>query len=136
MPSTGTYRCHGCDGGWTEGAFVFLSTVAGLAYSFYIPYVQRLTERPQPWRVLLRLAGSARWCAVTFMWARIALVLRVSAPRRAVEGHVHRDMASIISSKRRDAWPDTCHVKKSSEPQPPQPPQSRQVPLSSSLPCM
>ena len=40
-PSTGTYGC--CwDGGWTEGAFVHLSTDAGLTSSFYISFV--LTE--------------------------------------------------------------------------------------------
>eukprot|EP00450_Noctiluca_scintillans_P034621 CAMPEP_0194549774 /NCGR_PEP_ID=MMETSP0253-20130528/95374_1 /TAXON_ID=2966 /ORGANISM="Noctiluca scintillans" /LENGTH=384 /DNA_ID=CAMNT_0039397207 /DNA_START=238 /DNA_END=1391 /DNA_ORIENTATION=- len=43
-PSTGTYGCYGCDGGWTEGAYDYLSTVAGLANSFYIPYEQSLTE--------------------------------------------------------------------------------------------
>merc|ERR1712107_80755 len=37
-PSTGTYGCYGCDGGWTEGAYDYLTTVAGLANSFYIPY--------------------------------------------------------------------------------------------------
>merc|ERR1712065_72018 len=43
-PSTGTYGCYGCDGGWTEGAYDYLTTVAGLANSFYIPYEQSLTE--------------------------------------------------------------------------------------------
>merc|ERR1712196_390670 len=43
-PSTGTYGCYGCDGGWTEGAYDYLSTVAGLVNSFYIPYEQSLTE--------------------------------------------------------------------------------------------
>ena len=65
MPSTGTYGYHGCDGGWTEGAFVFLSTVAGLAYSFYTPYVQCLTEGPQPRRVQLCEQG-LRSCSPWF----------------------------------------------------------------------
>jgi hypothetical protein len=43
-PSTGTYGCYGCDGGWTEGAYDYLSTVTGLANSFFIPYEQSLTE--------------------------------------------------------------------------------------------
>ena len=33
MPCTGTFGGYGCDGGWTEGAFVFLSTGVGLAFS-------------------------------------------------------------------------------------------------------
>ena len=43
-PSTGTYGCYGCDGGCTEGAYDYLSTVAGLANSFHIPYEQSLSE--------------------------------------------------------------------------------------------
>jgi len=43
-PSTGTYGCQGCNGGFTEGAYEYLKTVAGLANSFYIPYEQSLTE--------------------------------------------------------------------------------------------
>ena len=40
---------------------------------------------------------------------------------RAV-GSCPQDMPlSTVSCKRRDAWPKTCHVKKSSEPQPSQP---------------
>lgn len=42
-PSTGTYGCDGCNGGFTEGAYDYLKTVAGLANSFYIPYEQSLT---------------------------------------------------------------------------------------------
>jgi C1A family cysteine protease len=43
-PSTGTYGCQGCNGGFTEGAYEYLKTVSGLANSFYIPYQQSLTE--------------------------------------------------------------------------------------------
>merc|ERR1712166_534415 len=43
-PSTGTYGCDGCNGGFTEGAYEYLKSVAGLANSFYIPYEQSLTE--------------------------------------------------------------------------------------------
>jgi len=43
-PSTGDYGCQGCNGGFTEGAYEYLQTVAGLANSFYIPYQQSLTE--------------------------------------------------------------------------------------------
>ena len=43
-PSTDTCGCYGCDDGWTEGAYVHLSTDAGLAHSFYIPHVLCLTE--------------------------------------------------------------------------------------------
>jgi len=42
-PSTGTYGCLGCQGGFTEGAYEYLKSVAGLANSFYIPYAQSLT---------------------------------------------------------------------------------------------
>merc|ERR1712232_1107394 len=42
-PSTGTYGCLGCNGGFTEGAYEYLKTVAGLANDFYIPYEQSLT---------------------------------------------------------------------------------------------
>jgi C1A family cysteine protease len=42
-PSTGTYGCDGCNGGFTEGAYEYLKTVSGLANSFYIPYQQSLT---------------------------------------------------------------------------------------------
>jgi len=44
-PSTGTYGCQGCNGGFTEGAYEYLKTVAGLANSFYIPYGQSLTQQ-------------------------------------------------------------------------------------------
>merc|ERR1711990_1105707 len=43
-PATGDYGCQGCNGGFTEGAYEYLKTVAGLANSFYIPYQQSLTE--------------------------------------------------------------------------------------------
>jgi len=43
-PSTGTYGCDGCNGGFTEGAYEYLKNVSGLANSFYIPYQQSLTE--------------------------------------------------------------------------------------------
>lgn len=43
-PSTGTYGCQGCNGGFTEGAYDYLKTAPGLANSFYIPYEQSLTE--------------------------------------------------------------------------------------------
>merc|ERR1712190_545777 len=43
-PSNGTYGCDGCNGGFTEGAYEYLKTVAGLANSFYIPYEQSLTQ--------------------------------------------------------------------------------------------
>lgn len=36
-PSTGTYGCLGCEGGFTEGAYDYLKSVTGLANSFYIP---------------------------------------------------------------------------------------------------
>merc|ERR1719191_1878328 len=43
-PSTGTYGSDGCNGGFTEGAYEYVKSVAGLANSFYIPYQQSLTE--------------------------------------------------------------------------------------------
>jgi C1A family cysteine protease len=43
-PATGDYGCQGCNGGFTEGAYEYLKSVAGLANSFYIPYQQSLTE--------------------------------------------------------------------------------------------
>lgn len=43
-PATGQYGCQGCNGGFTEGAYEYLKTVAGLANSFYIPYEQSLTQ--------------------------------------------------------------------------------------------
>merc|ERR1712183_121328 len=42
-PSTGSYGCLGCNGGFTEGAYEYVKSVAGLANSFYIPYEQSLT---------------------------------------------------------------------------------------------
>merc|ERR1712096_103608 len=42
-PSTGTYGCDGCNGGFTEGAYAYLQTVTGLANSFFYPYSQSLT---------------------------------------------------------------------------------------------
>jgi len=43
-PSTGTYGCLGCNGGFTEGAYEYLKSAPGLANAFYIPYGQSLTE--------------------------------------------------------------------------------------------
>jgi len=43
-PGNGTYGCLGCQGGFTEGAYDYVKSVAGLANSFYIPYGQSLTE--------------------------------------------------------------------------------------------
>mmetsp|Transcript_114556 Transcript_114556/g.334951 ORF Transcript_114556/g.334951 Transcript_114556/m.334951 type:complete len:390 (-) Transcript_114556:79-1248(-) len=43
-PPTGTYGCQGCNGGFTEGAYEYLKSVAGLANSFFIPYEQSLTQ--------------------------------------------------------------------------------------------
>ena len=43
-PSTGAHGCLGCDGGFTEGAYEYLQSVAGLANAFYIPYRQSLTR--------------------------------------------------------------------------------------------
>lgn len=43
-PSTGTYGCLGCDGGFTEGAYEYVKSAVGLANGFYIPYAQSLTE--------------------------------------------------------------------------------------------
>jgi len=42
-PDTGTYGCLGCQGGFTEGAYAYLESVAGLANSFFYPYSQSLT---------------------------------------------------------------------------------------------
>merc|ERR1712100_668142 len=42
-PSTGTEGCDGCNGGFTEGAYDYVKSVAGVANSFYIPYNQSLT---------------------------------------------------------------------------------------------
>merc|ERR1712228_901294 len=43
-PSTGTYGCLGCNGGFTEGAYEYVKSAVGLANGFYIPYAQSLTE--------------------------------------------------------------------------------------------
>mmetsp|Transcript_63446 Transcript_63446/g.133748 ORF Transcript_63446/g.133748 Transcript_63446/m.133748 type:complete len:392 (-) Transcript_63446:473-1648(-) len=43
-PASGQWGCQGCDGGFTEGAYEYLKTVAGLSNSFFIPYEQSLTE--------------------------------------------------------------------------------------------
>jgi len=43
-PSTGAYGCQGCNGGFTEGAYEYVKSVAGLANSFFIPYMQSLTQ--------------------------------------------------------------------------------------------
>jgi hypothetical protein len=42
-PNSGEYGCLGCSGGFTEGAYEYLKTVAGLSNEFYIPYNQSLT---------------------------------------------------------------------------------------------
>ena len=47
-PSTGIYGFYGCDGCWTEGAYVHVSIDEGLANFFFVPYVQCLTERRSP----------------------------------------------------------------------------------------
>jgi len=39
-----TTTCYGCNGGFTEDAYDYVKSVAGLANSFYIPYNQSLTE--------------------------------------------------------------------------------------------
>jgi C1A family cysteine protease len=44
VPSTGSYGCLGCNGGFTEGAYEYLKNGTFLANSFYIPYQQSLTE--------------------------------------------------------------------------------------------
>jgi len=46
-PASGQYGCQGCNGGFTEGAYEYLKTVAGLANSFFIPYAQSLTQSSQ-----------------------------------------------------------------------------------------
>jgi len=43
-PANGTYGCQGCQGGFTEGAYDYLKTVAGLSNSFFIPCEQSLTQ--------------------------------------------------------------------------------------------
>lgn len=43
-PSTGTYGCLGCNGGFTEGAYEYVKSTIGLSNSFFIPYEQSLTE--------------------------------------------------------------------------------------------
>lgn len=43
-PGNGTYGCDGCNGGFTEGAYDYVKSVAGLANDFFIPYEQSLTE--------------------------------------------------------------------------------------------
>lgn len=44
-PSTGTYGCMGCNGGFTEGAYEYVKSAKGLANSFFIPYQQSLTQQ-------------------------------------------------------------------------------------------
>jgi|ERR1711957_750431 len=60
-PANGSYGCQGCDGGFTEGAYEYLKTVAGLANSFYIPYEQSLTQQgetaPCPTQKVAAMAG-------------------------------------------------------------------------------
>lgn len=43
-PSTGTYGCDGCNGGFTEGAYEYVKSAPGLTNSFNIGYQQSLTE--------------------------------------------------------------------------------------------
>lgn len=43
-PSTGTYGCDGCNGGFTEGAYEYIKSAPGLTNSFNIGYQQSLTE--------------------------------------------------------------------------------------------
>merc|ERR1712107_896380 len=99
-PSTDTYGCYGCDGGWTEGAYDYLTTVAGLANSFYIPYEQSLTERPQPLRVQPR-----RWptspasirCSRVLTPRLLVITMRQRHARQALA-------ASKISRAWRQLW--------------------------------
>merc|ERR1719272_560565 len=44
-PATGTYGSMGCNGGFTEGAYDYMKSVAGLSNEFFIPYAQSLTEQ-------------------------------------------------------------------------------------------
>lgn len=46
-PSTGTYGCLGCSGGFTEGAYEYVKSAPGLANDFFIPYGQSLTEETE-----------------------------------------------------------------------------------------
>jgi len=46
-PSSGTYGCQGCQGGFTEGAYEYIKSVTGLANDFFIPYGQSLTDSAQ-----------------------------------------------------------------------------------------
>ncbi len=41
-PSSGTYGCQGCNGGFTEGAYEYVKSAPGLANAFWIPYEQSL----------------------------------------------------------------------------------------------
>jgi len=43
-PGSGEFGSFGCQGGFTEGAYAYLQTVAGLSNSFYIPYAESLTK--------------------------------------------------------------------------------------------
>merc|ERR1712070_1233876 len=43
-PSTGTYGCAGCNGGFTEGAYEYVKSAPGLANGFFTPYEQSLIE--------------------------------------------------------------------------------------------
>merc|ERR1712046_210915 len=44
-PSTGTYGCDGCNGGFTEGAYEYVKSAPGLTNSFNIGYQQSLTAQ-------------------------------------------------------------------------------------------
>jgi len=46
-PDSGEYGSFGCQGGYTEGAYEYIQSVAGLTNSFYIPYVQSMTKSSQ-----------------------------------------------------------------------------------------
>jgi len=43
-PDTGDWGCFGCEGGWPEGAYGYASGVAGITNSFFMPYLQSLTD--------------------------------------------------------------------------------------------
>ena len=78
-PSTGTH-CSVVVYGWTKGAFVRLSTDAGLAYSSRVPYVQCLTQ------------GCSSWLGAEVVGVAFLGPCRHSQGRW---GHLHRDMAPI-----------------------------------------
>ena len=117
-PFTGSYGCYVWDGGWIEGAFVHLSTVAGLASSFYTSFVQCLTEETAPTEKVANIIGvpagliggqRALVCGHVYVGKDCDLALRGLAPRLMElifgalctgagnsEGRVHRDTALRI----------------------------------------